>query len=65
MSQKTYYRLATTVFAIISAAHILRALQGWEVTLAGIVIPLWVSWAAAAIAGYLAFRGWQVIQNKH
>lgn len=57
MSDKLFYKLVSYVFLFIGAAHLLRALYGWEAIVGGVEIPVWVSFVAAAIALYFAYRG--------
>ncbi|OGC84866.1 hypothetical protein A3F55_00070 [Candidatus Adlerbacteria bacterium RIFCSPHIGHO2_12_FULL_53_18] len=64
MNNKTYYTLVSVIFFTIAFGHALRLLNEWEAVIAGVVIPLWASLAAVAIAGYLGVRGWQ-LANKH
>ena len=59
MSKQTYYYGVAGVFLVVAALHLARALGGWEAVIAGVEIPVWVSWVAVAIAGYLAVRGYQ------
>ncbi len=59
MNTKMYYRVVAGIFSIIAVLHLARLFYGWEATMCGAVIPLWMSAVGAAIAGYLAFRGWQ------
>lgn len=58
MSKKMYYTLASLIFAVVGFLHALRALMGWEAVIGGVVVPFWFSWAAFALAWYLAYRGW-------
>ncbi len=64
MNKKSYYKIVSVIFAIITALHLLRAVNGWEATLAGVSVPLWISWAAVLIAGYLSVRGWQFAKKN-
>lgn len=59
MSKQTYYYAVSGVFLVIGVMHLVRILNGWEAVIAGAVIPMWASWAAVIIAGYLAVRGFQ------
>jgi len=59
MSKQTYYYIVSGVFLLVAAMHLVRVLNGWEAIIAGAVIPMWVSWAAVGLAGYLAVRGFQ------
>ena len=65
MSKKAYYLSVSVIFAIIAVLHLARALYGWEAVIGGVSIPVWVSWAAVVIAGYLAVRGWQFAHKSH
>lgn len=64
MDKRTYYKIVSVVFGIIAVAHLARVFYGWEAVIADVVIPLWVSWAAVLIAGYLSVRGWQLAKSK-
>ncbi|HEU0085455.1 MAG TPA: hypothetical protein VFQ59_00655 [Candidatus Paceibacterota bacterium] len=63
MNKKTYYYTVSVIFSIIALLHLLRALYGWETEVAGVIIPIWFSWVAVALAGYLAFRGFVSIKK--
>lgn len=59
MNTKIYYRVVAVIFSIIALLHAMRLFYGWEATIGGAIIPLWMSIFGVAISGYLAFRGWQ------
>lgn len=59
MSKQTYYYAASGVFLLVAFAHLARILNGWEVTISGVEIPMWMSSVAVVIAGYLAVSGFQ------
>ena len=59
MNKKTYYLVISVIFAIVGLLHLARIFYGWEATLGDVPIPLWVSYPAFVIAGYLSLRGWQ------
>lgn len=59
MNTKMYYKVVAGIFSIIAVLHLVRLFYGWDAIIGGAVIPLWMSAVGAAIAGYLAFRGWQ------
>ena len=49
------YVLVSGLFLILLACvQLLRLILGWQVTVAGVEIPLWASGVAALIAGSLA-----------
>jgi hypothetical protein len=57
MERKTYLTLAGAIFALVSLAHLLRAVMGWPVVIAGWAVPMWLSWVAFVGAGVLGYFG--------
>lgn len=57
MSQKTFLLTVAALFSLIALLHLLRLVFGWEAIIGGLIVPMWVSWAAVLVAGYLAFEG--------
>ena len=45
--------IVVVVFALVAVVHLMRIIQGWEVIVNGITMPLWVSIVEAIIAGGL------------
>lgn len=64
MSKKTYYNTASTLFTVIAFLHLFRALNQWEAVVAGVPIPVWISWVAVLLAGYLAVRGFSYVRKN-
>ena len=60
MSQKTFAVTTGVVFSLIAALHALRLLLGWEAVIGGWNVPLWLSWVAIAVSGYLAYTAFNV-----
>ena len=56
---KPFTTIAVIVFALVAVAHLLRLFYGWEVVVAGAVIPMWVSWLGLVVAGGLAVMIWR------
>jgi len=52
---KPFTTVAVVVFSLVALLQLLRVALGWEVTVNGILIPLWVSVAACVVAATLAF----------
>ncbi|MEW6542197.1 MAG: hypothetical protein AB1411_01150 [Nitrospirota bacterium] len=50
--------VAVAVFALVSLTHLLRLILGWEVVVAGKVIPMWASVLGAILPGALAYLLW-------
>lgn len=51
--------VAVVVFSLVALAHLLRVALGWEVTVNGISIPMWVSVIACVVSAALAFTLWR------
>lgn len=51
---KPFTTIAAVIFAVIALLHILRLSLRWEVTVSGMVVPMWVSVAGLVIAAGLA-----------
>jgi hypothetical protein len=56
---KPFTVAAVVIFAIVAVMHLLRVLLGWDATIAGTAIPMWVSVVALVIAGGLAIGLWR------
>jgi hypothetical protein len=52
---KPFTTIAFVVFSLIAFMHLLRLFFGWEVTVNGMIVPLWVSIPGFVIAVGLAF----------
>ena len=60
MNQKTFTLTAGVVFSIITGLHVLRLLFRWEAVIGGWDVPLWVSWVALLLSGYLAYSAFKL-----
>ncbi len=57
--KKPFTTIAVGVFALMALVHVLRLGFGWEVTIQGSVVPMWVSVLGTVIAGGLAVMLWR------
>ena len=57
MTQRSFCLITSILFLRMALLHAVRLLQGWQVTIRGAVVPIWVSWIGLVIAGYLAYEG--------
>ena len=57
MNERIFFLLTAVVFAVVGGSHLLRAVFGWDATIAGWSVPLWVSWVTAAVTAVLAYLG--------
>jgi hypothetical protein len=51
---KPFTTLAVVVFALVALLQLLRVIMGLEVTISGVVIPIWASVIACVVAALLA-----------
>lgn len=61
--KKPFTLLAVLVFAIVALVHLLRLVFGWEVTINGAAVPLWMSVLGIVIAAGLAVMLWRESRN--
>ena len=64
MSQKIFSRTAAVVFTLVALGHVLRIAFGASVVIQKTSIPLWVSWIAFVIVGFLAYEGFRLGQTS-
>jgi uncharacterized membrane protein len=57
MTQRTFSLITAVLFFLIALLHAVRLLGGWQVTIEGAVVPIWISWIGLVIAAYLAYQG--------
>lgn len=56
---KPFTATAVVLFGLIAIVHLLRLFTGWQVTVAGFVIPVWVSLPGLIVAAGLALMVWR------
>ncbi len=52
--------LAAVIFAIIALVHLIRAVLGLEAVIAGLNVPVYVSYIFVIVAGYLSWHMYNV-----
>lgn len=57
MNQKTFSLIAGVIFLLIALGHLLRLSFSVEVVAGGRTVPMWLSWAALILMGYLSYEG--------
>ena len=55
LAQHSRLAVAGVVFLAVAIFHALRIFQRWHAFIGGWIVPMWVSWAGVAVAGFLAF----------
>ena len=59
LTMKPFTTIAAVFFTIVAILHLLRLLQGWEIIVNGIQIPMWVSVFGCVIPAGLALILWR------
>lgn len=55
MNQKSFSTITGAFFLLVALLHLMRATYAWEAVIGGAVIPIWASWIAVVVAGYLSY----------
>jgi len=61
---KPFTRLAVVILSLISMMQLTRFVQGWEVTINGVIVPVWVSGLAFIVLAGLAAMLWRESHTK-
>lgn len=56
---KTGSLIGMSVFSLVAAAHLLRLVMGWHVSIEAWVVPMWVSAIGVMVPGYIAVLLWK------
>jgi len=64
MKKNHFVWLASFIFLMIGVAHIFRLLIGWQVSIAGFMIPMWIYWVEAFASLYLSFLGFKMVKKE-
>lgn len=62
MVASNYSLLSAFIFTLVAVLQLVRALNGWPVTVGTTSIPLWASWVACVVAAILAWLGFATSQ---
>ena len=57
MSRKAYFAATGIIFLVIAILHLLRIISGWSPSVEGWTVPMWLSWIALVVTGWLGFEG--------
>jgi hypothetical protein len=63
MTAKSYSGLAAMVFTVVAALQLARAIQGLNVSIGAVQVPILASWAAFVVAGALALLGFMAARR--
>jgi len=60
MNQKVFSLTAGVIFSLIAVGHLCRIVRGVDVRFGDWAAPMWVSWVAVVVIGFLAFQGFRL-----
>jgi hypothetical protein len=64
MTSKNYALLAASIFAVIAALQLIRAVGGWPISVgSAFSVPVWASWIACVFMAGLAWLGFTATRN--
>ncbi len=55
MNMKNYHTVVGVIFSVVTVGHVFRLINGWVVNVGPWTVPMWVSWVAIVVAGYLSY----------
>jgi len=64
MKKDNFVLLVSLIFLIIGVVHIVRLLVGWQVQIAGFMVPMWIYWVEAIVFLILSFVGFRLKKRE-
>ncbi len=59
MKPKNYFFITCVIFGITFLVHVLRVFNSWNVEVEDFTAPMWFSWIALIVMGYLSFESFR------
>ena len=60
MNQRSFLSITSSIFGIIALLHLGRIIYEWPAVIGTVTIPVWASWVALVVGGYLAWNGFNL-----
>jgi hypothetical protein len=64
MTQRTFSLVTAVLFSQVALLHAVRLLRGWQLTIEGAVMPVWISWIGLGVAASLAYQGFLLSKTR-
>ena len=64
MDKNQLLLIASVIFGVIGALHLLRSVFGWEAVIGNFNVPLYFSYIAVVVALYLSFSMYKASKVK-
>lgn len=55
MKTHTFKLTAGLIFLLVTILHFARVVNDWTLVVGGYAVPMWLSWVAFILTGYLAY----------
>lgn len=55
MTEQTFVRVAAVICSLVALLHVARLVLGWDAVIGEWRVPMWFSWVALGVAGWLAY----------
>jgi hypothetical protein len=63
LTQKIYFVVSAIFFLLLAVGHLIRAALQLDLAIAGWEAPMFASWGAAVIIGWLSFNGFRLCKK--
>ena len=60
MKQRGFNKLTGVIFAVIAVLHLLRVIYSWDAQIGTFAIPIWLSWIALVVSGFLSYTAFNL-----
>ncbi len=64
MKDKTFELIAGAIFSLISLGHLTRIVRGVDFRFGEWAAPMWISWVALVVMGFLAYQGFRLARES-
>ena len=64
MDKNKLLLVASIIFGVVGFLHLLRSIFGWEAVIGNFNVPLYFSYIAVVVAGYLSFSMYKASKVK-
>ena len=58
-NSKIYFFVVCVVFGLVFLVHVLRIFSGWSAQVENFAVPMWFSYIALVIMGYLSYESFK------
>jgi len=63
MEKQTFFLVAVIFFSLVGLLHLLRIIYSLPVAVGGVEIPLWLSYIAVILLGFLSFWAFKFLKR--